>query len=256
MTIAGSDSGGGAGIQADLKTFHSLGVFGTSAITCLTAQNPASITAVEAISASVVRAQMNQIADYFSIRAIKTGMLFNNEIILAVTDFLKSRPEIKVIVDPVMVATSGAVLLEETAIQAMTENLFPQACLITPNLDEAAVLLCQRPESRESMVEAALQLASKFQTAVLLKGGHMQGLTLIDILAFPNGKKKSFEQIKNPSIHTHGSGCTLASAIAAYLAHGHEMEPAVESALSYLQDGIRNPVVIDGQSYIQHHHRP
>lgn len=252
MTVAGSDSGGGAGIQADLKTFHSLGVFGTSAITCLTAQNPSSITAVEAIPAEVVRAQMEQITAYFPVQAIKTGMLFNHEIIAAVTDFLKARPEIKVVVDPVMVATSGAVLLEENAIQTMNQKLFPLACLITPNLDEAAVLLGRRPESRQTMAEAALELAIQFQTAVLLKGGHLEGLTLIDILAFPNGKKKSFEQIKNPNIHTHGSGCTLASAITAFLARGDDLQLAVELALSYLQDGIRNPIVIDGKSYIQH----
>lgn len=252
MTVAGSDSGGGAGIQADLKTFHSLGIFGTSAITCLTAQNPSSITAVEAIPAKVVRAQMEQIANYFPLSAIKTGMLFNHEIIDAVAVFLMDHPKIKVVVDPVMVATSGAVLLEETAIHTLTQKLFPLAHLITPNLDEAAVLLGSKPVSASEIAEAALELSAKYQTPVLLKGGHMEGLTLTDTLAFPNAKKKSFEQIKSPDIHTHGSGCTLASAIASFLAHGENIEHSVAAALSFLQDGIRNPIVIDGKSYIQH----
>lgn len=252
LSIAGSDSGGGAGIQADLKTFSANAVYGTTAITCVTAQNPDGVAGVEALPTGIVAAQMQQVAEFFDLRAVKTGMLFNVDIILAVADFLRLHSEVPVVVDPVMVATSGAVLLEESAIDAMTRELLPLATLITPNLDEAAVLLGRKPETSLEMEQAALELAQRFNTAVLLKGGHLSGSLLTDWLALPNGNKRGFNQQRLPDINTHGSGCTLASAIAAQLALGQPLETAVELGLGYLKSAMERPVWLNGTAWIGH----
>ena len=253
LSIAGSDSGGGAGIQADLLTIHANGGFPTTAITCLTAQNPDGVSGIEVLSAEFIREQIEQVARYFPIKVIKTGMLFNADIIETVAEYIATVRDIQVVVDPVMVATSGAVLLEESAVHALREHLLPKATLLTPNLDEAAVLIGHKPETVEQMKDAAHAMAKGFQTAILLKGGHLENTDeLVDLLAPPDGPCVAFKNPRIEGINTHGSGCTLASAIATHLAHGHSLEAAIQEALNYLQKGMRHPSVINGTSFIRH----
>jgi hydroxymethylpyrimidine/phosphomethylpyrimidine kinase len=253
LTIAGSDSGAGAGIQADLLTFAANGVFGTTAITCLTAQNPEGVSAIEVLSSSFVTSQLQQVAAFFPLAAIKTGMLFNADIIGAVATFLGQRPGTPVVVDPVMVATSGAVLLQPEAIEAMITRLLPLATLITPNLDEAAVLINEKPSTLQQVREAAAQLAACFETHVLLKGGHLEsGAVVVDVYAGPGGVIHEFTAPRIDGVDTHGSGCTLSSAIAAQLALGHSLQKAIGNALSYLHAGMQRPLCIDGKPFIRH----
>lgn len=253
LSIAGSDSGGGAGIQADLLSIHANGCFPTTAITCLTAQNPDGVTAIEVMPAEFVHAQIRQVTAYFNIKAIKTGMLFNADIINTVADLLAQSPQTHLIVDPVMVATSGAVLLQEDAVDALKTKLMPLASLITPNLDEAGVLLGSRPRNTDDMFEAARELAQRSKTTVLLKGGHLEtDSQLVDVLALQDGKTQAFENKRIRSIHTHGSGCTLASTLAARFALGETIEVAVKEALNYLQNGMRQPVYLNGTPFIRH----
>ena len=253
MSVAGSDSGGGAGIQADLLTMAANGVFGTTAITCLTAQNPDGVSAIEAMPAPFVREQMDQVHRYFRVGALKTGMLYNAEIISAVAAFLEDNPEIPAVVDPVMVATSGAVLLHQSAIEALQLRLLPRASLITPNLDEAAVLLGSRPATADDMREAAVQLAGTIGVPVLLKGGHLEeGEEVVDYLARPDGECSGFSAQRIPEINTHGSGCTLSSAIAANLAKQWGLTKAVGEALIYLRRGLRQPLYLNGVPFFNH----
>jgi hydroxymethylpyrimidine/phosphomethylpyrimidine kinase len=253
LSIAGSDSGGGAGIQADLLTFEANGVFGTTAITCLTAQNPDGVTGIEVMPADFVREQIRQVHAYFTPGAVKTGMLFNKSIIGAVAGFLDENPSIPAVVDPVMVATSGAVLLHESAIDALRRDLLPRAALLTPNLDEAAVLLGEKPASTEAMREAARAMAARFGVPVLLKGGHLESAdTVRDILSLPEGTLHEFDGPRIKDTNTHGSGCTLSSAIAAGLARGLPLVPAIEAALGYLRAGMRQPVFLNGLPFIRH----
>ncbi len=251
LTIAGSDSGGGAGIQADLLTFAARGVFGTTAITCLTAQNPREVTGVEAVSPEFLRKQLDAVAAYFDLSAIKTGMLFNAELVETVHAFVEERPNVPLVVDPVMVATSGAVLLEADAQTAM-RRLLRRASVFTPNLDEADVLLGWRAETAEDMERAAEALAAETGTALLLKGGHLAGDDLVDLLAVPGIPQKAIRHKRIPNINTHGSGCTLASALAAELAKGLTIDAAVESALDYLHTAMRRPLEVSGEPFIAH----
>lgn len=253
ISVAGSDSGAGAGIQADLLTFNALGVHGTTAITCVTAQNPDGVSAVEALPAAFVREQIEQVHRYFTLKAGKTGMLFNEPIIVTVADFLRQHPEIPFVVDPVMVATSGAVLLHPSAVEALKEHLLPLAGLITPNLDEAGVLLGDKPETQEDMLEAARELAMTYRVPVLLKGGHMtSGNQVVDIIVEPGKDPVTFTFPRAAGINTHGSGCTLSSAIAAGLAKGLKLATAVDEGLRYLQGGMHHPTYLNGESFIRH----
>jgi len=253
LSIAGSDSGGGAGVQADLLTFKANGVFGTSAITCLTAQNPDGVTAIEPLPAKFIHRQIEQVHRYFSIGAIKTGMLYDEHIIHEVSDFLEDNPEIPVVVDPVMVASSGARLLKEGAIKSIELKLLPRASLVTPNLDEAAILLGGKPDSVEAMRSAARKLATRIGVPVLLKGGHLESEdALVDILAMEDGELHAFEGSRIENINTHGSGCTLSSAIAANLARKWSLVQSVGEALAYLRRGMRQPVFLNGKPFIQH----
>ena len=252
MTVAGSDSGGSAGIQADLLTFSSLKVFGTSAITCLTAQNPDGVTAVEAMNPAFVLEQINQVKMYFSISGLKTGMLFDVDIIMAVAGFLQEHRKIAAVVDPVMVATSGAELLRPDAVQAIKDKLLPLATVITPNLDEVRVLLGKRPSDRKSMLQAAEDLVSDYRCATLVKGGHLEGEEIVDILYETDGTVTEINCKRLKEINTHGSGCTLSAAIAAELAKGKQLKQAVEAAHAYLQRGMRSPRCLQGQYFIGH----
>ncbi len=253
LTIAGSDSGASAGIQADLLTFSAHQVFGTTAITCLTAQNPAGVAAIEALPAAFVRQQIRQVDSYFRLRALKTGMLYSREIIATVADFLRERRNVPAVVDPVMVATSGAALLQSEAMATVRDRLLPLASLVTPNLDEVGVLLGDRPNTAEAMADAGRRLVRDFGTAFLIKGGHLAGDELTDVLVKPDGTSRSFSSPRQTGIDTHGSGCSLSAAITAHLAKGCDLELAVEGARMYLQRAMERSLVVGGRRFINHH---
>ena len=252
LTIAGSDSGGGAGIQADLMTFASLEVYATSAITCTTAQNPDGVISVQALNPDHVRDQITQVLEYFDVRAIKTGMLYNEPIIKAVASALEKYPDIPLVLDPVMVATSGAVLLEPEAIETLKTLMFPRASVITPNLDEASVLTGIETTDEATMLEVGNKLIQEFGRTFLLKGGHLIHQELTDLLVFPDDEPKRFTSSKIDGVNSHGSGCTLASAIAAYLAKGDSVADAVRKAHHYLQFAFRNPVRLKEVYFLNH----
>lgn len=251
-TIAGSDSGAGAGIQADLLTFAALGVFGTTAITSLTAQNPRGVIAVQAVAPDFLEAQLGQLAGYFRIRTLKTGMLYDAELISIVCKFLIAHREIQVVVDPVMVATSGAMLLKDDAVAIMRDKLLPLALLVTPNLDEAGVLLGKKPESVDEMRAAAKKLGEMTRTNVLLKGGHLVEENVTDILYTRDGLTMELSDPRVPEVNTHGSGCTLSAAITAHLALGERVEEAVAAGRRYLLEGMKNPIAVSGEKFIAH----
>ncbi|MDD2765625.1 MAG: bifunctional hydroxymethylpyrimidine kinase/phosphomethylpyrimidine kinase [Opitutaceae bacterium] len=252
LTIAGSDSGAGAGIQADLLTFAAHEVFGTTAITCLTAQNPDGVTAIEALPASFVAEQIQQVHRYFKVRALKTGMLFSAEIISVVADFLRRQRQIPAVVDPVMVATSGAVLLPPEARTALKEKLLPCAALVTPNLDEVGVLLGEKPATPAAMAAAGRQLVQTYGVPFLVKGGHLAGGDLTDLLVKPNGQVSTYTAQRVTGVDTHGSGCTLSAAITANLARGLGLDYAVEAARVYLLRGLQRSFVLGDRRFINH----
>lgn len=245
-TIAGSDSGGGAGIQADLKTFAALGVHGTSVATCLTAQNPRHVLGIEPSSTRLLRLQLEAVFEGLRPSAAKTGMLYSTEIINAVAGFLKLR-RVRLVVDPVMVSSSGATLLQKAAVRALCVKLLPMATLITPNLEETAILAGNRPHSVEEMRQAARLLCSQFGCAILVKGGHLHGLQeAVDI--FYDGKQElllSAPYVRG--VHTHGTGCTHSAAITAHLARGLPLERAVALAKQYVTEVIARSRKVAGQ---------
>jgi hydroxymethylpyrimidine/phosphomethylpyrimidine kinase len=236
LTIAGSDSGGGAGIQADLKTFSAYGVFGTSALTAITAQNTLGVQAVQPVEARVLTLQIQAVLADFPVAAIKTGMLLDAERIAAVAAALPAG--IPLVIDPVMIATSGDSLLDPAALAAL-RALLPRATLITPNLPEAAALLGQPVQNLEA---AAAQLAKLFRCAVLLKGGHdPQSLhtgEVVDVLQTPTECLRLRYPYLDMGRPAHGTGCTLSAAIAAGLALGHGLSLAVLQARAYLQQAL------------------
>ena len=238
LTIAGSDSGGGAGIQADLKTFAALGVHGTSAITCITAQNPKGVRSIQACRPQIVRDQIEAVFAELPPRAVKTGMLFSTAIIRTVADFFSRAPRPPLVVDPVMVATSGARLLQRTAIKALTEELFPLAALVTPNLPEAEILLGKRLCSVEDLRRAAREIHERYGCAALVKGGHLRGLKeAVDF--FYDGHTELF--LTAPfvrGVSTHGTGCTYSAAITGYLALGRALPAAVQFAKEHVTQAI------------------
>ncbi len=250
MTVAGSDSGGGAGIQADLLTFDALRVHGTSALTCLTAQNPDGVSDVLPVPGAFVVEQMRQIMHYFSVSAMKTGMLYSAEIIRGVSRFLAENPGIRVVTDPVMVATSGATLLQADAIRTLREDLLPRAFLITPNLDEAAVLLEERPADSDAMIDGGRRLRADYGCAVLMKGGHLEGDRVTDVLIDVSGEPRVFEYARIRETDTHGSGCVFSAAIAAYLARGLETPHAVGEARAFLQQALLKGKVLSGRTFM------
>jgi len=232
LTIAGSDSGGGAGIQADLKAFSACGVFGASVVTAVTAQNLDGVYAIQPVEPRVVLQQMRAVLDGFPVKAVKTGMLFSREIIEIVAEELERHPEIPLVVDPVFAATSGGRLIREDAVTSLRERLFPLAALITPNIPEAEALLDGKPvDNRERMEETAEALFKRFGVPVLLKGGHLTGMA-VDVLAGKTGTR-SFAIPMVSGVNNHGSGCTFASATAAWLARGADLEEAVSKAKEY-----------------------
>lgn len=246
LTIAGSDSGGGAGIQADLKTFAALGVHGTSAITCLTAQNPKQVIAIQAATPELVRQQIEAVFAELPPKAVKTGMLFSEEIIQVVVKFFGSKKRPPLIVDPVMVSTSGALLLKKSAVEMLKQELLPLATLVTPNLDEAQLLLNEKLSSVEDLRRAAKMIHKQFGCAALLKGGHLSPMReAVDI--FYDGKTElllSAPFVKG--ISTHGTGCTYSAAITALLARGHSLPVAAEKAKQFITDAVSNSVRVEG----------
>ena len=238
LTIAGSDSGAGAGVQADLKTFTALGCHGTTAITCITAQNPAGVIGSEAISPNLVRKQIEAVFAELPPRAVKTGMLFSAEIIRTVADFFTHGKCPPLIVDPVMVATSGAVLLKPSAIRALKNELLPLAALVTPNLDEAEMLTGRKLKSIDDLLGAAEEIQTTYGCAALVKGGHLKlGNDAVDVLF--DGKKFTILKARRvKGVSTHGTGCTYSAAIAANLARGESLQRSVALAKRFITRAI------------------
>lgn len=240
LTVAGSDSSGGAGIQADLKTFSAFGVYGASAITALTAQNTRGVTGIHTPPAAFVVDQMRAVLDDLAVGAIKTGMLANAAIVRAVAGELAARPSIPIVVDPVMVATSGDLLLEADAVDAVRMALIPGARLVTPNLAEAATLTGQVPaRTLPEMAEQGRMILALGCAAVLVKGGHAAGATAVDVLVQEHGVLH-YDGAWVDTPHTHGTGCTLSAAIAALLASGVALEEAVGRAKDYVRQGLEH----------------
>jgi hydroxymethylpyrimidine/phosphomethylpyrimidine kinase len=237
LTIAGSDSGGGAGIQADLNTFSALGVHGTTAITCLTAQNPKGVSGIQSCSPAILRQQIEAIAGEFKPAAVKTGMLFSAPLIRVVVDFLRQNP-MPLVVDPVMVATSGARLLKPSAIRIIQDELLPRAVLVTPNLDEAEILVRRKLKDVEDLRAAAREIHGRFGCAALVKGGHLQGMTVaVDI--YRDGETELL--LSSPyvgGVSTHGTGCTYSAAITAGLARGLKLPGAVKAGKDFITRAI------------------
>jgi hydroxymethylpyrimidine/phosphomethylpyrimidine kinase len=238
LTIAGSDSGGGAGIQADLKTFTALGCHGTTAITCITAQNPIRVSGIQPVRATIVRKQIETVFAELPPRAVKIGMLFSTDIINVVADFFAQGKRPPLVVDPVMVTTSGAVLLKPSAIRVLKERLLPLAALVTPNLDETQLLLGRKLRSLEDLLDAAEELHTQFGCAVLVKGGHLKlGKDAVDVL-FDGRRFTVLKARRIQGVSTHGTGCTYSAAIAAYLARGEKLTRAVSQAKNFITRAI------------------
>jgi hydroxymethylpyrimidine/phosphomethylpyrimidine kinase len=251
LSIAGSDSGAGAGVQADLLTFAAHGVYGTTAITCLTAQNPHGVSGVQAATPAFVLEQCHQVTRHYRPKALKTGMLLNVEIVEAVAAFV-IETKIPAVVDPVMVASSGATLLSAEAVNAVRQKLLPLAAVVTPNLDEATILLGRKVLGGSHGPAEARELAQLYGVPFLVKGGHATGDELVDALAWPDGRTLTLTTRRIPGIDTHGSGCTLSAAITAQLARGEPLEQAVRLAHAYLQNGMNNPMQVVGLKHIRH----
>lgn len=243
LTIAGSDSGGGAGIQADLKTFAALGVYGTSAIAAVTAQNTVRVTGVELLPAAFVVQQIDAVVSDIAIDAVKTGMLGTAEIVEAVAGALDRWALSRVVVDPVIIAKSGDRLMADDAVEAVRQRLLPLATVVTPNRLEAEVLLDARVSTREDAAEAARALVARGARAVVVKGGHFDDAEVVDLL-FDGHAFHEFRHARQDTRHTHGTGCTFASAIAACLARGAALPAAVQEASDYVAGAIAHGLAI------------
>ena len=240
LSIAGSDSGGGAGIQADLKTISALGCFGMTAITALTAQNTRGVRAIHGVPPEMLRDQIDAVMEDIGVNAVKIGMLHSPEIVLTVAIAIERHALPHVVFDPVMVATSGAVLIDHSARDVLVQELFGRAALITPNLDEAALLVGRALHTEADMEAAAQDLLAMGAHAVLLKGGHLQGEVVSDVLAQSSGETLWMRDGRIHTPNTHGTGCTLSSAIACGLALGEPLVQAVQSARSYIRGALQH----------------
>ena len=238
LSIAGSDSGGGAGIQADLKTFAALGCYGMTAITALTAQNTLGVSAIHGVPPDMLKAQLSAVLDDIGVDAVKIGMLHAPDIVRTVAWALKHYRVQRVVLDPVMVATSGDTLITPSTVQVLVDELFPLATVITPNLDEAALLLGRTIRSAGELEAAARDLLAMGAPAVLLKGGHLPGMEVADLLVTGPGPAQRLVSRRIESRNTHGTGCTLSSAIASHLALGQPLDRAVALARAYILQAI------------------
>ena len=237
LTIGGSDSGGAAGIQADLKTFHQFGVFGTSAITAVTAQNTRGVTDWQAMPPALVTKQIDALADDLRPAALKSGMLGSSAIVEAVAERISRHRFTAYVLDPVMVATSGDRLLDRDAEQLIARRLAPLALLVTPNLNEAEILVGEEVRTPDQMERAGRALVSMGARAALVKGGHLAGATLVDVLVHED-RVRRFTHERIDTTSTHGTGCTLSAAITAGLALGRPLEQAVTDALDFVHRAI------------------
>lgn len=238
LSIAGSDSGGGAGIQADLKTFSALGCFGMTAITAITAQNTQGVRAIHGVPLEILSAQIDAVVDDIGVDAVKIGMLHAPEVVHEVARAIRRHALPHVVLDPVMVATSGDRLSSEQTIEVLVRELFPLATLVTPNLDEAELLLGRKILGVAQLDQAASALLALGAPTVLLKGGHLAGAEVVDVLLQPSGEPVHLASKRIESSNVHGTGCTLSSAIAAYLAIGLDLAQAVRSARRFILSAI------------------
>jgi len=252
LTIAGSDSGGGAGIQADLKTFQAFGVFGTSALTAVTAQNTVGVSAIHPIPVDVVRAQIEALASDLPPDAVKTGMLATRELVSAVAAALDRLADAPSVVDPVMVASSGDRLLDREAQSAVASELVPRATLVTPNLQEARLLAGMEVETAADAHRAAARLMEAGAGAALVKGGHLEGSQAVDVLHHQGGER-TWTRARLDTRHTHGTGCTLSAAAAAAMARGVTLEDAVGLAIDFVRRAMETaPGLGSGHGPLNH----
>lgn len=259
LSVAGSDSGGGAGIQADLKTFAALGCYGMTAITALTAQNTQGVRAIHGVPPEMLRDQIDAVMEDIGAHAVKIGMLHAPEIVQAVADAIDRHALQNVVLDPVMVATSGAVLIDNPAIAILVRELFPRALLVTPNLDEASLLVGRALHHERDMENAAQELLAMGAQAVLLKGGHLAGDQVCDLLLLKNSAPHWMRAPRIHTANTHGTGCTLSSAIAAHLALGAGLLEAVEAAHCYVRAALEASAAVRtgaGSGPLNHGHAP
>ena len=240
LTIAGFDGSGGAGIQADIKTFSALGCYATSVLTALPVQNTMGVRKIYPIPMEAVAEQIEAVLDDIFPDAIKIGMVHTSQLVETIVKTLSKYPKIPIVFDPVMVATSGHRLIEEETIQTIVEQLFPIAEIITPNMDEASILAKMEVKTLEDMKIAGKKILRSGCKNILLKGGHQELPTVTSLLFEENGKRSSFETIKFATNNTHGSGCTLSSAIAAFIARGEDLFNSVELAQQYVFEAIKN----------------
>jgi hydroxymethylpyrimidine/phosphomethylpyrimidine kinase len=245
LTIAGSDSGGGAGIQADLKTFQAFGVFGTSALTAITAQNTLGVSAIHAVPLEMVRAQIDAVAQDLFPAATKSGMLATAELVETVATAIEDHGIRNYVLDPVMVATSGDRLLDEDAEVALVERLLPLASLVTPNLHEARILTGVPVATLDDMRGAARILVNMGAGAALVKGGHLEGEEAVDLL-WDGEEERIWTRARVDTVNTHGTGCTLSAAAAAVLARNHPLGEAVDLALDFVVRAIRTAPDLGG----------
>ena len=256
LTIAGSDSGGGAGIQADLKTFQAFGCFGTTVLVAVTAQNTLGVRAVHQVPLDIIRAQLDVLAADLPPSAVKSGMLGTRDVVEVVADAIGARGWSTYVLDPVMVASSGDRLLDADAVIAVRDRLLPLAACVTPNLDEAELLTGLAVRDPEAMVEAGKALLDLGARAALVKGGHLRSDILVDVLVTPEGVER-FTRPRLATRATHGTGCTLSAAVTAGLAHDHDLGLAVSDAIAYLQSAIRAaPGLGAGNGPVGHGVRP
>lgn len=259
LSIAGSDSGGGAGIQADLKTIAALGCYGMTAITALTAQNTQGVRAIHGVPLAMLRDQIDAVMEDMGAHAVKIGMLHSSDVVHAVADALDRHGVKHVVLDPVMVATSGAVLIDNSAVSVLVKELFPRVTLVTPNLDEAALLVGRPLKSEADMETAAAELLAKGARAVLIKGGHLPGDTVSDLLVTAQGGKHWMRAARIPTANTHGTGCSLSSAIAAGLALGQTLTEAVASGRAFVRGALEAGAAVktgQGSGPLNHGHAP
>lgn len=246
LTIAGSDSGGGAGIQADIKTISACGCYAMSAITAITVQNTTGVSGVHPVPVQTVSGQISVVLDDIGADAVKIGMLHSSEIIRAVKNTLQKYPVENIVLDPVMVATSGDKLLQDEAIETLKHELIPMARVITPNIPEAEILLGKKIRSQDELPDTAKELSQNNGVSVLLKAGHLTGVELVDI--FYNAEEDYILELKAERVltkNTHGTGCTLSSAVASFLALGYSLNDAVRSANNYIHQAVK-----EGADYI------
>ncbi len=259
LSIAGSDSGGGAGIQADLKTFAALGCYGMTAITALTAQNTLGVRSIHAVPLQILADQIDAVVEDIGADAVKIGMLHSADTVRTVADALRRHRLAPVVLDPVMIATSGAVLIDREAVEVLVRELFPLCAVVTPNLDEAALLVGRPLQDEGDMEAAARQLLERGARAVLVKGGHLPGETVSDLLLAPDAEPLWMRGPRIASPNTHGTGCTLSSAIASRLALGDDLADAVQGARAFVREALAAGASVRtgaGSGPLNHAHAP